>query len=146
MRFRLIDQVVEREDSRIVTVKAVTLAEEYLADHFPSFPVLPGVFMLEAMVQSARLLIPDTRRRFVLGGVKAMRYGNFVGPGELLRTEVELKKYEDDVATFRCEGTVVVPGGDVAGSDTAVSGRFTMRPTRTARIAVGARRENQAST
>lgn len=139
MRFRLIDQVVERSESQIVAIKAVTLAEEYLADHFPSFPVLPGVFMLEAMVQSARLLIPESDQRFVLGGVKALRYGSFVSPGEHLRVEVEMKKFDGELATFRGEGKVISPGGEVADADTAVSGRFTMRPVRTARIAVGAR-------
>ena len=139
MRFRLIDQVLERSDNRVVAVKAVTLAEEYLADHFPSFPVLPGVFMLEAMVQSARLLIPESDRRFVLGGVKALRYGSFVSPGEHLRVEVEMKKFDGDLATFRGEGKVLTPGGDVSDADTAVAGRFTMRPVLTARMAVGAR-------
>ena len=110
-----------------------------LADHFPSFPVLPGVFMLEAMVQSARLLIPESDQRFVLGGVKALRYGSFVSPGEHLRVEVEMKKFDGELATFRGEGKVISPGGEVADADTAVSGRFTMRPVRTARIAVGAR-------
>ena len=52
MHFALIDRVVERDESRLVAVKAVSLSEEYLQDHFPSFPVLPGVFMLEALVQS----------------------------------------------------------------------------------------------
>ncbi len=138
MRFRLIDQVMERSESRVVAIKAVTLSEEYLADHFPSFPVLPGVFMLEAMVQSARLLVPESGRRFVLGGVKALRYGSFVSPGEHLRVEVQLKKFEGGLATFRGEGKVLSPGGDPASADTAVSGRFTMRPLSTARIAAGA--------
>ena len=145
MRFRLIDQVVERSESQIVAIKAVTLSEEYLADHFPSFPVLPGVFMLEAMVQAARLLIPESDRRFVLGGVKALRYGNFVSPGEILRVDVTLKKFEGDLATFRGEGKVMSPGGELATADTAVSGRFTMRPVKTARIAVGTRVRDDAT-
>ena len=137
MRFRLIDQVVERSETRVVAVKAVTLAEEYLADHFPSFPVLPGVFMIEAMVQAARTLLPAEQGRFVLGGVKALRYGTFVSPGESLRVEVELKKLEDGLATFRGQGVVLAPGIDLKDADTAVSGRFTMRPVRTASVAVG---------
>ena len=71
MRFRLIDQVLEQTDTRIIAVKNVTSAEEYLGDHFPTFPVLPGVFMLEALVQAGRRLLGDDGRRFVLGGVKA---------------------------------------------------------------------------
>jgi 3-hydroxyacyl-[acyl-carrier-protein] dehydratase len=57
MHFRLIDAVVERGEDRIVAIKHVSSAEEYLQDHFPSFPVLPGVLMLEAMVQAGRELL-----------------------------------------------------------------------------------------
>ena len=49
MRFSLIDAIIEQSPDRIVAVKQVSLAEEYLADHFPSFPVLPGVMMIEAI-------------------------------------------------------------------------------------------------
>ena len=53
MKFGLIDRIIElTRGERIVAVKAVTLAEEYLADHFPTFPVLPGVFVLEALAEA----------------------------------------------------------------------------------------------
>ena len=136
MRFRHIDAVLEQADDRIVAVKNVSLAEEYLADHFPSFPVLPGVFMLEALVQAARRLCPTGPPRFVLGGVKALRYGTFVSPGEALRLEVVRQKVDDaGIITFKGEGRVVSPGADPADADTAVSGRFTMRPVRIATLA-----------
>lgn len=104
MHFRLVDQILECGPDRAVTVKNVTLAEEYLQDHFPGFHVLPGVFMLEALVQSARLVLEardrakgdGTPRRMVLGGVRALRYGNFVRPGEGLRSEVIVDKETDD--------------------------------------------------
>jgi 3-hydroxyacyl-[acyl-carrier-protein] dehydratase len=58
MRFILIDKIVEIEKGRrIKAVKSVTLAEEYLADHFPAFPVLPGVFLLEGLIESASWLV-----------------------------------------------------------------------------------------
>ena len=58
MRFILLDRVRELEaGKRIVAEKALSLAEEYLADHFPTFPVLPGVLMVEALVQSAAMLV-----------------------------------------------------------------------------------------
>ena len=133
MRFRLIDQVLEQSDTRIIAVKNVTSAEEYLGDHFPTFPVLPGVFMLEALVQAGRRLLGDEGRRFVLGGVKALRYGTFVKPGETLRLQVDLlKRLDGDVASFKGAGVVISPGGGGDGGDTAVSGRFTMRPIRVA--------------
>ena len=133
MRFRLIDQVLVRTDTRIIAVKNVTSAEEYLGDHFPTFPVLPGVFMLEALVQAGRRLLGDDGRRFVLGGVKALRYGTFVKPGETLRLQVDLlKRLDGDVVSFKGAGVVISPGEGVDGGDTAVSGRFTMRPIRIA--------------
>ncbi|MAF57059.1 MAG: hypothetical protein CMK03_03890 [Ponticaulis sp.] len=58
MKFHLVDRIESLEPGRrIVTIKALSLAEEYLADHFPAFPVLPGVMMIEALVQSAAWLV-----------------------------------------------------------------------------------------
>ena len=134
MKFRLIDQVIAQEPRSIVAVKNVTEAEEYLSDHFPSFPVLPGVMMVEAMVQAARLLLEPTHSRQVLGSIRALRYGSFVRPGEALRVEVEwMKTSEDGIHTFRGEGKVMPLGAAIEDLDTAVSGRFTMRPLRTER-------------
>ncbi|MFZ9691798.1 MAG: 3-hydroxyacyl-ACP dehydratase FabZ family protein [Phycisphaerales bacterium] len=129
MKFQLIDQVLEASADRIVAVKAVTAAEEYLGDHFPRFPVLPGVFMVEAMVQAARRLLEGRGRgRMVLGGVRAIRYGSFVRPGESLRVEVVVDREQGDgEVAFRGTGTVIRPDGT---SETAVSGRLTMRPRR----------------
>ncbi|MEZ6232676.1 MAG: hypothetical protein R3B68_00660 [Phycisphaerales bacterium] len=68
MRFRLIDAVLDvgRDDHglavRASAIKHVSAAEEYLGDHFAGFPILPGVFMLEALVQTARL-VADARMR-----------------------------------------------------------------------------------
>ncbi len=139
MHFRLVDQVLERAADRAVTLKNVSLAEEYLQDHFPGFHVLPGVFMLEALVQSARIVLEERARglgraptRMVLGEVKALRYGSFVRPGDALRSEVAIDKVlEDGRVVFRGTGTVLRGGApEGAPSDTAVGGRFTMRPVR----------------
>lgn len=129
MHFALIDTVLEATPERVVAVKNVSLAEEYLGDHFPGFPVLPGVFMLEAMVQAARKAL-EVRGApgWVLGEVRAMRYGSFVRPGESLRVEVTLAgEPSSDAAAFRGTATVVRHG---AVAETAVSGRLTMRPPR----------------
>ena len=140
MRFELVDQVVElsAEQGRIVTVKNVSSAEEYLQDHFPTFPVLPGVLMIESLVQAARRLltaIDPACSRHVLGGVRALKYGNMVRPGESLRVEVTLEKRgEQGKFDFKGVGTVLRPGSSASSDGTgevaaaAVNGRFSLRP------------------
>jgi len=126
VRFELIDAELERDADRIVTVKSVTTAEEYLGDHFPTFPVLPGVMMVEALVQAARRLLNAESQgvRWVLAEVRNVRYGNMVRPGQQLRVDVERKKSDGDRHTFQGRGTV--------NDEAAVTGRFVMRPMRTA--------------
>lgn len=135
MHFNLIDQVLDVGESGIVTIKNVTAGEEYLQDHFPTFPVLPGVMMIEAMVQAARRWIetvgPESERehRYVLGSVRALKYGSFVRPGEAMRVTVTLHDAADDgTFDFKGMGEVVTPGTDLSTTrPTCVSGRFTLR-------------------
>lgn len=138
MHFELVDAVLERTPDSIRAIKQVTLGEEYLQDHFPGFPILPGVLMIETMAEAARLLIADRvpGTRIVLGGVRNVRYGAMVRPGERLEVEVTVADGPPDEAgrpTWTCTGRGVVrrPGDDAGrDGDTAVSGRFTMRPVR----------------
>lgn len=132
MHFCLIDAIIEQSDDRVVAIKQVSAAEEYLQDHFPSFPVLPGVLMVECLVQAARRMLAERagNTRLVLGGVRALKYGSFVRPGESLRVTVALSKANDD-GTFdvKGEGVVIRPGA-TGESPTAVSGRLMLRPVR----------------
>ena len=110
VKFNLIDKIEHLSDERIVAVKFVSLAEEYLADHFPTFPVLPGVLMIEAAVQAAGWLMHH-RTDFacsmaVLAEARNVKYGQFVAPGNFLRMEVELLKTTDQRASFKASGTV----------------------------------------
>lgn len=131
MHFSLVDRVIEQSADRIVTLKHVSSAEEYLQDHFPSYPVLPGVMMLEAMVQAARRLCDTTTAPMVLGQVRALKYGAFVRPGATLRVDVTLhKKNDDGTIDFKGEGTLLEPNA-TAEPPTAVSGRFLLRPVKT---------------
>ncbi len=110
VKFNLIDKIEQLTNDKIVAVKYVSLAEEYLADHFPTFPVLPGVMMLEAITQAAGWLLHH-RQNFaksmaVLKEAKNVKYGQFVAPGNFLKVEVEWLKQTPGGATFKAAGTV----------------------------------------
>src|SRR3954468_22927201 len=95
MRFNLVDRIVEMQPGRILrAVKNLTLGEEYLADHFPTFPVMPGVLMLQALVEAGSwfLRIRDDFRHSVilLREAKGVKYGSFMEPGRRMMLSVEL--------------------------------------------------------
>jgi 3-hydroxyacyl-[acyl-carrier-protein] dehydratase len=120
VKFNLIDKIESIADDRIVAVKYVSLAEEYLADHFPTFPVLPGVMMLEAATQAAAWLL-HRRRAFscsfaVLKEARNVKYGHFVAPGNSLRLDIEFAKDTESGASFKVTGYV--------GDATAVTARI----------------------
>ena len=110
VKFNLLDKIEQLTDERIVAVKYVSLAEEYLADHFPTFPVLPGVMMLEAVVQAAGWLMHHrtnfAKSMAVLKEARNVKYGQFVAPGNFLRVDVELMKPTDAGASFKESGQV----------------------------------------
>lgn len=122
MRFELIDRVTEVGEDHIVAYKNVTISEEYLQDHFPGFPVLPGVMMLETLVQAARHLLEANEQPawpMIIKEVRNVRYGNMVRPGQTLKVSVHLRKRNDD-GTLAFEGT-----GEVDGQN-AVQARFVL--------------------
>lgn len=109
MRFQLLDRITEVQPGRSLRAfKNLTLGEEYLADHFPSFPVLPGVLMLEGLVEAGAWLLrltEDYRHSvIVLREVRNIKYGTFVDPGRQLSFQVELTERGDGVATFKGKG------------------------------------------
>ncbi len=111
MKFILVDKIESIEPGKgIVTTKALSLAEEYLADHFPAFPVLPGVMMIEAMVQSAAWLVrveQDFAKSIVkLKAVRNARYANFVKPGDMMRCEIEAMSIDESGAKFKAAAYV----------------------------------------
>lgn len=124
MRFNLIDRVLSCEGESITAIKTVTVAEEYLGDHFPGFPVLPGVMMLETLVQAGRRWVAERDDAppapLVVGEVRNVKYGNMVRPGQTLRVDVKLRKQNDTEFAFEGVGQV--------DNQVAVKGRFTLVP------------------
>lgn len=111
MRFTLIDRVLAVEPGRSITaVKALSLSEEYLADHFPRFPVLPGVLMLEAMTQAAawtiRLGEDFAHSVVVLREARNVKYGDFVEPGRLLTVTAEVLEQDATRTRVKASGRV----------------------------------------
>jgi 3-hydroxyacyl-[acyl-carrier-protein] dehydratase len=121
VKFILTDHLVSIEPGKkIVVAKNVSMAEEYLADHFPGFPVLPGVMMLEAAVQACAWLVRQhnhfAQSIIVLREARGIKYSTFVAPGQTLVITAEASSIEDDSSDFRVKGTV-------RGS-TAIAGRL----------------------
>ncbi len=96
--------------------------EEYLQDHFPRFPVMPGVLMLEGLFQAASFLVRASRDYrsglILLQAAKNVKFGDFVGPGERLKLRVDILKEEGD--------SVVVKGQGTKGDSVAVAGRLVL--------------------
>ena len=116
MRFVLLDRIagVEQTGRALVAVKNLSLAEEYLADHFPGFPVMPGVLMLEALTQAGAWLVRDmedfAHSVVVLKQAKTIKYGSFVEPGRQLQLRVELVSHDDRESELQGGGSDRRPG------------------------------------
>lgn len=111
MRFTLLDRVVAIEPGTSITaIKTLSLAEEYLADHFPRFPVMPGVLMLEAMTQAAawtvRLGEDFAHSIVVLRSARNVKYGDFVEPGRTLTVTAEVLSQDATTTKIKASGTV----------------------------------------
>lgn len=111
MRFTLLDRITEVDPGKSITaVKAVSLSEEYLGDHFPRFPVLPGVFMLEAMTQAAawtiRLSEDFAHSIVVLRTARNVKYGDFVEPGRVLTVHAEVLSQDATRTKVKASGMV----------------------------------------
>lgn len=117
MKFILIDRITELvPGERIAAVKSLSLAEEYLADHFPRFPVMPGVLMIEALVQASSWLVRATndfsQSMIQLAEAKNVTYKSFVTPGQVFEISVEAKEVGASTSRFvgvgRCGGSEMV--------------------------------------
>ena len=111
MRFVLIDRILEvKPGESLVAIKNLSLAEEYLADHFPGFPVMPGVLMLEALTQAGAWLIRDhedfAHSIILLKQAKTIKYGSFVEPGRQLKLTVSIVSHGPSETVLKGVGSI----------------------------------------
>jgi 3-hydroxyacyl-[acyl-carrier-protein] dehydratase len=124
MDFVLLDRIVALDSAGVIrATKNLSLAEEYLRDHFPGYPVMPGVMMLEALVEAACWLVRlQTNFEYSmvhLAEARNIKYGRFVTPGNTLEVVVRALNWGPGEARFAGEGTVE--------GQAAVTGRFRLR-------------------
>lgn len=112
--FLLIDRVIEIEPrQRIVAIKNVTANEPFFNGHFPGFPIMPGVLIVEAMAQAGGALlmteIPDREHKLmVFAGIERAKFRKPVVPGDQLRIEVKVVVWRSNAV--KMEGTAHVDG------------------------------------
>ncbi|HTB16633.1 MAG TPA: 3-hydroxyacyl-ACP dehydratase FabZ, partial [Bryobacteraceae bacterium] len=107
----LVDAILELEEERIVGIKNVTANEPFFVGHFPEFPVMPGVLVVEAMAQVAGVLVlkqvPDRKNKLVLlASIEQAKFRRPVRPGDQLRIEMKVTKRKASVAKMHGQATV----------------------------------------
>lgn len=118
--FLLVDRIEELEAERIVGIKNVTANEPFFVGHFPEFPVMPGVLIVEAMAQVAGVLvlkqIEDRKSKLVLlAGVDGAKFRKPVRPGDQLR--IEMKVLRQKATMVKVSGVATVNGATVAEAE-----------------------------
>lgn len=124
MKFALIDKIIDLQAGKEITaVKSVSLAEEYLGDHFPAFPVLPGVFLLQGMIESASWLVRSTQEfansMVLLESAKNVKYKSFAAPGMQITYHITAKNIDEKTSSFTAKG--------FCGDEAIVEAKLTLR-------------------
>ena len=110
--FLLVDRVIEvsEDGKRAVCIKNVTINEPFFQGHFPDFPIMPGVLVVEALAQAAGAgLLPTATSQGKIGllaGLDGFRFKRPVRPGDQLRLEVELIRLRGPVGKVAARATV----------------------------------------
>lgn len=123
--FLLVDRIIEfEENKRVVGIKNVTLNEPFFQGHFPGAPVMPGVLIIEAMAQTAGVLmlsnIPDRDSKLVFfTGIDGAKFRKPVVPGDQLRMELTVLRYRPRY--IKLHGTAYVDGVLVAEAEISSS-------------------------
>jgi 3-hydroxyacyl-[acyl-carrier-protein] dehydratase len=112
--FLLIDRIVEFERAkRLVAIKNVTINEPFFQGHFPGYPIMPGVLVIEAMAQAGGIVmmseLPDRHQKLVVfTGIERAKFRRPVTPGDQLRIEIEVLSFRTRAG--RIEGKAFVDG------------------------------------
>lgn len=110
--FLLVDRVLELEEERIVTIKNVSVNEEYFNGHFPGAPIMPGVLQVEALAQSGGIMlmknqVEDPEKNLVVfTGINKAKFRKSVVPGDQIRMEVKLANQRRNFVTMTGLATV----------------------------------------
>ena len=103
MRWIWIDKFLEfKSGKRAVALKNVTLAEEHLHDHFPGFPMMPECLMIEAMAQTAGILVGEARNfeeKVILAKIKKCIFHHYVRPGDTITLHAEIESIAPEAAS-----------------------------------------------
>jgi 3-hydroxyacyl-[acyl-carrier-protein] dehydratase len=120
--FLLVDRIVEIEPGkRVVGIKNVTYNEPFFPGHFPGRPIMPGVLIIEAMAQTAGILVfnslpqEDRKKNVFFLGIDNVRFRKPVIPGDQLRMELEITRHRQSIWGFK--GKTLVDGNLVAEGD-----------------------------
>ncbi len=117
--FLLVDKIIGMDENRIVGQKNVTGNEEYFQGHFPGFPVMPGVLIIEAMAQVGAVAIlskPEFKGKIAFfARMENVRFRQQVVPGDQLRLEVEMVKLKGRIG--KAHGQAFVEDKLVAEGD-----------------------------
>ena len=124
MKYYLVDKVDSLESGKRITAsKCVTLAEEYLSDHFPTFPVLPGVLQLQGLIESATWLVREAENfahsMILLQQTRNVKFKSFLAPGQKVTYTVGVKALDRESSSFEGHGE--------SEGRRVVEARFTLR-------------------
>jgi 3-hydroxyacyl-[acyl-carrier-protein] dehydratase len=112
--FLLIDRIVEFEPAkRLVAIKNVTINEPFFQGHFPGYPIMPGVLVIEAMAQAGGVIMmaemPDRHEKLVVfTGIEKAKFRRPVTPGDQLRIEIDVLAFRSRAG--RIQGRALVDG------------------------------------
>ena len=118
MRHYHVDRIVELElGVRAVGIRGVSLSDDVFTDHFPGNPVLPGIYLLEGLAQTAGVLVARTtemRKVALMASIDRARFTSFARPGDSVRLTIDVEAMDE--VSARVRGTAQVGDREVAAA------------------------------